>query len=75
MQFEQYPFEKLTSLLKDLKPNEKYIPSSLTIGEPQFSTPQFIQNELKNNSKLLNKYPKTVGENYLRESMIGFVSK
>ena len=75
MQFEQYPFEKLTSLLKDVKPNENYTPSSLTIGEPQFSTPQFIQDELKDSSELLNKYPKTVGESYLREAMIGFVSK
>ena len=75
MNFETYPFEKLTLLLKDIEPNKEYIPSSLTIGEPQFTTPQFIQNELKNSSELLNKYPKSSGENYLRESMINFLSK
>lgn len=75
MNFETYPFEKLTQLLKDIKPNEDYLPSSLTIGEPQFSTPQFIQDELKNSSELLNKYPKSAGESYLRESMINFILK
>ena len=75
MNFETYPFEKLTQLLKDIKPNKEYTPSSLTIGEPQFSTPQFIQDELKNSSELLNKYPKSAGESYLKESMINFISK
>ena len=75
MNFEKYPFERLNELLKDITPNEQYDLSILTIGEPQFSTPQFIQDELKNTTTLLNKYPKVVGENYLREAMIGFVSK
>ncbi|MEA3498603.1 MAG: succinyldiaminopimelate transaminase [Campylobacterota bacterium] len=75
MNFETYPFEKLTQLLKDIKPNEDYKASSLTIGEPQFQTPQFIQNGLKDSSELLNKYPKSAGENYLRESMINFMGK
>jgi len=73
--FETYPFEKLTQLLKDIEPNEEFLPSSLTIGEPQFDTPIFIQDELKQSSSLLNKYPKSAGETYLRESMINFISK
>ncbi|MEA3290342.1 MAG: succinyldiaminopimelate transaminase [Campylobacterota bacterium] len=72
MKFETYPFEKLTKLLDGIKPNETYEPSSLTIGEPQFETPQFIQDELKNSSALLNKYPKTAGESYLKDAMIKF---
>jgi aspartate/methionine/tyrosine aminotransferase len=75
MKFEKYPFEKLNELLKDIKPNEKYPLSSLTIGEPQFSTPDFIQEELKQSSQLLNKYPKSSGEEYLKEAMIEFISK
>ncbi len=75
MNFETYPFEKLTKLLENIKPNKNYKQSSLTIGEPQFSTPQFIQDELKDSSKLLNKYPKSSGESYLKDSMIDFVSK
>jgi len=75
MQFEQYPFERLAQLLENSKGNEKYEPSSLTIGEPQFTTPQFIQDELSNSASLLNKYPKSAGEEYLKDAMINFISK
>ena len=43
MVFEKYPFEKLNELLKDVKVNDSYELSALTIGEPQFETPDFIQ--------------------------------
>ena len=73
MTFEKYPFERLTELLQDIIPNEKYELSALTIGEPKFETPQFIQDKLKETSSLLKKYPSTIGEPFLRESMINFV--
>ncbi len=72
MQFETYPFEKLNELLGNITPDLSYAPSSLTIGEPQFDTPEFILDELKNSAKLLNKYPKSSGEDYLKEAMIKF---
>lgn len=73
MNFEKYPFEKLNELLKDIVPDEKYELSVLTIGEPKFETPQFIQDKLKETSSFLRKYPSTIGEPFLRESMINFV--
>jgi N-succinyldiaminopimelate aminotransferase len=73
MNFEKYPFERLNELLQDIVPNEKYELSALTIGEPKFETPQFIQDKLKETSSLLKKYPSTIGEPFLRESMINFV--
>lgn len=73
MQFEPYPFEKLNTLLADITPNAALEPILLTIGEPQFETPDFIQNALKESAPLLRKYPKTAGEEYLREAMINFV--
>jgi len=73
--FEPYPFEKLTTLLANIIPNKALEPMTLTIGEPQFETPQFIQDALKESTSLLQKYPKTTGERYLREAMINFVSK
>ena len=73
MNFEKYPFERLTELLQDIIPNEKYELSALTIAEPKFETPQFIQDKLKETSSLLKKYPSTIGEPFLRESMINFV--
>lgn len=75
MNFEPYPFEKLTNLLQNIRPNKGYFESILTIGEPQFETPGFIQKSLAENTALLKKYPKTTGEAILREAQRGFVSK
>lgn len=75
MNFETYPFEKLNELLKDIEPNKDYKPISLTIGEPQLQTPNFIQEELSKSSHFLNKYPKTAGEKRLKDSMKGFVKR
>jgi aspartate/methionine/tyrosine aminotransferase len=75
MHFEPYPFEKLTKLLEGITPNEGYFPSVLTIGEPQFETPEFIQKALADNAYLLKKYPKTTGEAVLREAQRSFVAK
>jgi len=70
MNFETYPFEKLNTLLQDIAANSDYTALSLTIGEPQFATPQFILDALNDNAILLNKYPKTAGEAVLRDAML-----
>jgi aspartate/methionine/tyrosine aminotransferase len=75
MNFEPYPFEKLNNLLQDVIPNKGLNPSVLTIGEPQFETPDFIQNTLKESTSLLKKYPKTGGEKNLRDALINFNKK
>ncbi len=73
MQFEPYPFEKLNRLLGGISPNGDLAPLSLTIGEPQFDTPLFIQEALSSSVSLLNKYPKTAGEDYLKDAMISYL--
>jgi aspartate/methionine/tyrosine aminotransferase len=75
MNFEMYPFEKLNQLLDNVAPSSDYVPLSLTIGEPQFPTPQFILDALNENASLLNKYPKTAGEAVLREGMLTYLQK
>ena len=75
MNFETYPFEKLAQLLENVLPNNAYEPLSLTIGEPQFDTPQFILDALTDNASLLNKYPKTSGEAVLRDGMLTYLEK
>ncbi len=72
MHFETYPFEKLSTLLKDITPNDSYSELSLTIGEPQFATPEFILDALNVHAPLLNKYPKTAGESVLRDAMLQY---
>jgi len=75
MQFEPYPFEKLNTLLEEIEPDQQNGLIALTIGEPQFETPVFIQNALKNSTPLLQKYPKTAGEDSTREAMLVFNQK
>lgn len=73
--FQSYPFEKLTNLIKDIEPNSELPPLKLTIGEPQFETPSFIRDALFLTSASLNKYPKTAGEDELKSAMLGFVER
>lgn len=75
MHFEPYPFEKLTSLLAGITPNPAYSPIALTIGEPQFETPAFIQKSLSKHSEKLRYYPKTAGEVELNDAIRGFVER
>ena len=75
MHFETYPFEKLNDLLAGISATSKYKALSLTIGEPQFKTPQFILDALHSHAVLLNKYPKTSGEPLLRKAMLTYLSK
>lgn len=75
MHFEPYPFEKLNQLLDPIEPNQDYEPLTLTIGEPQFETPQFIQDTLCEASDTLRRYPKTAGEALLNDAMRAFVQR
>ena len=73
MKFEDYPFEKLEKLLRDIEPDTRYEAMSLTIGEPQFETPDFIVEELKRYASEMNRYPKTAGESYLKDAMRSYI--
>jgi aspartate/methionine/tyrosine aminotransferase len=75
MTFEPYPFEKLTNLLRAIAPDSTYSPMTLTIGEPQFETPEFIQKRLCESTPQLKKYPKTAGEVTLKDAMRSFVKR
>ena len=75
MNFQPYPFEKLNALLADIKPNPSLKQMSLTIGEPQFDTPDFIRDVFEKSSKFLNKYPKTAGEEVLIKAQRDFVKR
>lgn len=73
MTFQPYPFEKLNTLLDSVSPDTGHPLINLTIGEPQFETPDFIQQALCDHSALLKKYPRTSGETVLKESQQSFV--
>ncbi|WP_299548484.1 succinyldiaminopimelate transaminase [uncultured Helicobacter sp.] len=71
MEFQPYPFEKLQALIQGIPTSKERI--SLTIGEPQFQTPKNICDALKDSVDLLNKYPKTAGEDDLKQAMLDFI--
>lgn len=71
--FESYPFEKLRALLAQSTPSDETI--TLTIGEPQFPTPQNITESWQANAHLLNKYPLSSGESYLKDSQLEFIAR
>lgn len=75
MNFEKYPFEKLSELLADVVPNENYELSALTIGEPKFETPEFIQKKLQETTASLQKYPASAGLPELKKAMTSFVKQ
>jgi aspartate/methionine/tyrosine aminotransferase len=73
--FEPYPFEKMRDLLEGLEPKNSLKLLNLSIGEPQFPTPQIILDELRRNEKLFAKYPTSAGEARLREAQRGFIRR
>ena len=72
--FEKYPFEKLRELLKDVSFDEKKL-IDLTIGEPKFDTPKFIVDEVCKQGDKFRLYPKSAGEEVLKNAQIGFVKR
>ncbi|GMB96787.1 succinyldiaminopimelate transaminase [Helicobacter sp. NHP22-001] len=72
--FEPYPFERLRELLKDCKRGAN-APLDLSIGEPQFETPLSVQETLKAHTHELRFYPKSSGEDFLKEAQMAFVKK
>lgn len=70
-QFQTYPFEKLSLLFEGITPRQEVI--NLTIGEPRFQTPLPIQEALASHTSLLQKYPKSKGEDYLKEAQLSFI--
>ena len=64
-----YPFEKLKQLIQDSTPPADKDPISLSLGEPQHSTPDFISAELVAHLDDLTKYPSTKGLPELRETI------
>ncbi|MDR0665337.1 MAG: succinyldiaminopimelate transaminase [Helicobacteraceae bacterium] len=75
MAFESYPFERLRSLLEDIRPRSDKTPINLQIGEPQFETPKPILEVLSAHIGKFNKYPPSAGIPKLSEAQISFVDR
>jgi N-succinyldiaminopimelate aminotransferase len=64
-----YPFQKLSVLFKDARPDPAHAPINLSIGEPKHETPAFIKQALIDNLGGLSAYPPTLGSAPLREAI------
>jgi N-succinyldiaminopimelate aminotransferase len=70
-----YPFQRLRDLFKNTKPNNRFSPINLSIGEPKHATPQLIKDALVNNLAGLANYPTTTGSLALREAISNWISR
>lgn len=64
---EPYPFTKLHTLLEGSEPAAGKSAIALSVGEPQHTTPTFVQEALAGSLESLANYPKTAGLPELRE--------
>ena len=70
-----YPFERLNALLAGVKPPAGLTPVSLSLGEPQHPTPEFIKQALAANFGGLARYPLTKGLPELRQAIAGWLAR
>lgn len=64
-----YPFEKLRTLVAGIEPNSALTPLSLGIGEPQHAPPQAVLDALTESVLAVAKYPATLGQPELRQTI------
>lgn len=70
-----YPFTRLTALLGTDKPRVNRPPLVLSVGEPQHAPPPLIEQALRDNAHLWNKYPPLAGTPEFREAAAGWVCR
>ncbi|HET7634495.1 MAG TPA: succinyldiaminopimelate transaminase [Burkholderiales bacterium] len=71
----EYPFQRLSALLADTRPNAALAPIALHIGEPRHPTPAFIRDTLVQHLDGLAKYPATLGSVELREAIAAWLQR
>jgi N-succinyldiaminopimelate aminotransferase len=70
-----YPFERWRELTADLRPDPRFTPINLGIGEPRHPTPALLEEALVKALPGLASYPATAGEPALREAVAGWVRR
>jgi N-succinyldiaminopimelate aminotransferase len=74
-QLQPYPFEKLAELKQGITPPKDHAAIDLSIGEPKHKTPDFILDALKKHIDRTAVYPKTRGNDELREAISSWLIK
>ena len=70
-----YPFQRLNNLLKDIKPPKNYSEVIMSIGEPKHKPPKFLKNIININYENWAKYPPTLGIEKLNIASINWLNR
>ena len=70
-----YPFQRLNNLLKDIKAPASRKEIILSIGEPKHNPPKFIKNIINKNYSSWGKYPPTLGMEKLNIASINWLNR
>jgi len=74
-QLGEYPFARLSHLLKDLIPNPELEFIDAGAGEPRLPLPSFVQPTLDAHLAGFSKYPSTAGNDFLRQSIAAWLER
>lgn len=74
-QLGEYPFARLRQLLQGLTPNPDLPFIDAGAGEPRLPLPSFVQPTLDTHLTGFSKYPTTTGNDFLRESIAGWLQR
>ena len=74
LRLQPYPFQKLATLFREVRPNSDYSAIRLSIGEPKHATPKFIRDVLSANLDGLANYPTTSGSDTLRNTIANWLA-
>ncbi|HEY9032624.1 MAG TPA: succinyldiaminopimelate transaminase [Pseudomonadales bacterium] len=73
-QLQPYPFERLAALKAGISPADK--PAiMLSIGEPKHAPPPFVLHSLAGHLDRISFYPKTLGNDALRQAIAGWLER
>jgi N-succinyldiaminopimelate aminotransferase len=70
-----YPFTRLAALLGDAGPQVNRPPLVMSVGEPQHAPPALLEQTLRENAHLWNKYPPLAGTPDFRRAAAGWVCR
>lgn len=70
-----YPFARLTTLLRNRTPPDNLAPLTVSVGEPQHQPPALLDETLRQNAHLWNRYPPVTGSEAFRDAAGGWLTR
>jgi aspartate/methionine/tyrosine aminotransferase len=70
-----HPFTRLNKLLESVQAGGGNTPLALSVGEPQFTPPQMVQQLIAEQFPLWGKYPQALGTEPFRQAVAGWLAR